>query len=81
VSVPCARGYTKFRDTDFVWADDVFAAPANALATPYFLPDTGYALPLTSAPRPLDPVRDRYPARGLFISAASTAATEHDAGH
>jgi hypothetical protein len=43
VSVPYARWYTKFRDTDFVWGDDVFAALQPHWQRPYFLPDTGYA--------------------------------------
>jgi hypothetical protein len=75
--VPYVRWYTKFRPIDFVWADEAFAALSAFWRTPYFLPSTDYILPACAPPKTIDPVRDAFPAKGLFISAAGACTRLH----
>ena len=66
--VPYVRWYTKLREIDFCWADEVFERMSQNWVTPAFFPRTDFVLPHAPAPKTLDPGRDRFPARGLFIS-------------
>jgi hypothetical protein len=74
--VPYVRWYTKLRDADFVWADDVFSELADYWTLPYFLPDSGYLLPAHLSPT-VTPVADPFPAKGIFISAAGARTKLH----
>jgi hypothetical protein len=65
---PYVRWYTQLRDVDFVWADEAFATLRHRWKAPTFWPDTDYVLPRAAAPQRLDPVLDRFPAKGLFVS-------------
>jgi hypothetical protein len=75
--VPYVRWYSKLRDVDFAWADDVFAAIRGQWDRPSFMPDTGYLLPFAPAPRTVNPAEDLFPARGLFISGAGARTGLH----
>jgi len=75
--VPYVRWYSKFKDVDFVWADDVFEKLAPYWSSPYFLPDSNYLLPAQSFSQVLTPVADPFPAKGIFISAAGARTRLH----
>lgn len=75
--VPYVRWYSKFKDVDFVWADDVFEKLAPYWSAPYFLPDSDYLLPVQSCSVTMTPVKDPFPAKGLFISAAGARTKLH----
>lgn len=68
--VPYVRWYAKFKNQDFIWADAAFAVLAPHWHNPYFLPRTGYILPRAVPGKVTDPVRDAFPGKGIFISAA-----------
>lgn len=62
------RGYVKFKDVDFVWADELFAQLAADWSHPYFFPRDGFVLPRCAAQQRLSPVDDVFPYKGLFLS-------------
>lgn len=71
------RWYTRLRDVDFDWADEVFELLAPNWEPLPFLPPTGYVLPFGGAERRLDPRRDLFPAKGLFISGRGARTSLH----
>jgi hypothetical protein len=73
---PYIRWYTKMKDIDFVWADDVFEKIADKWSRPEFLPESDYLLPC-SGTRRLDPTKDLFPGKGLFISGAGARTRLH----
>lgn len=73
---PYLRWYTKMKDVDFVWADEVFAKISDRWSLPAFLPDRNYLLP-NSYDRPIDPAKDPFPAKGVFISGAGARTRLH----
>jgi hypothetical protein len=75
--VPYVRWYAKFHDTEFEWADDAFARISAHWCMPYFLPRSGYELPRCEAPQSIDPARDAFPAKGIFLSAAGARTRLH----
>jgi hypothetical protein len=75
--VPYVRWYAKFHDTEFEWADAAFERIATYWSMPYFLPRSGYELPRCEAPHTLDPARDAFPAKGIFLSAAGARTRLH----
>jgi Cupin-like domain len=62
------RAYVRFKDVDFTWADRLFDALAGDWGHPYFFPRTGFVLPKSLPDRPISPVMDLFPYKGLFIS-------------
>jgi hypothetical protein len=66
--LPYVRWYTRMKDVEFAWADEAFRAFADQWSMPYFLPQTGYLLPPAKYGQQLDPARDLFPGKGLFIS-------------
>lgn len=76
-AVPYVRWYTKLRDVEFWWSDDVFAELAPNWGMPYFVPTTDYILPFAPAPKTVDPTVDYFPAKGLFISARGARTRLH----
>jgi hypothetical protein len=76
--VPYVRWYAKFKDVDFVWADEAFSMIEKAWALPYFLPVTDYLLPRCAPPNIISPVHDSFPAKGIFISAAGARTRLHE---
>jgi hypothetical protein len=75
--VPYVRWYSKLRDIDFEWADDVFLAMRACWDRPYFMPDTSYVLPFALPPRAVSPAADAFPAKGIFISGAGARTGLH----
>jgi hypothetical protein len=73
---PYLRWYTKMRDVDFVWADEVFAKISDRWSLPSFLPDRSYLLP-NSYDRSIDPAKDPFPAKGVFISGTGARTRLH----
>jgi hypothetical protein len=58
-------------------ADDVFAVLRDDWTAPSFLPTTGYVVPPAAPPARIDPTIDRFPYRGLFVSAAGARTRLH----
>jgi hypothetical protein len=68
-SVPYVRWYCHLVGDDRVpWADGVFTRLMEEWARPAFFPPDSFALPFCSPTESIDPSRDWFPARGLFIS-------------
>jgi Cupin-like domain len=68
-SIPYVRWYSHLVDDDRVpWADDVFLRLQNDWTRPYFFPAESFVLPYCGPSETIDPSRDWFPARGLFIS-------------
>ena len=69
-AVPYVRWYSHLIGNEGVpWADEVFRQIADDWARPDFFPSNSYALPYCAPSDNIDPSRDWFPARGLFISA------------
>jgi len=75
--VPYVRWYAQFHATEFEWADAAFARISDYWSMPYFLPRCGYELPRCQAPHTIDPARDAFPAKGIFLSAAGARTRLH----
>ena len=75
--LPYVRWYTKLRDSDFYWADDVFSELQSQWRLPTFLPNSSYLLPFAPAGTTISPVADHFPARGLFISPRGARTSLH----
>jgi hypothetical protein len=76
-AVPYVRWYTKMKEVDFVWADDAFRRFAAEWSLPYFLPPSDYLLPACPAAGSVNPNRDLFPGKGLFISARGARTRLH----
>jgi len=77
-SVPYVRWYCHLSADDRVpWADKVFDQLSADWARPSFFPPQGFALPICSPTDSIDPSRDWFPARGLFISARGARTRLH----
>jgi hypothetical protein len=63
------KAYTRFKEVDFVWADEIFLAMAKDWSAPAFFPDSGLVMPVSPPSRALSPAHDLFPYRGLFVSA------------
>ena len=69
-SVPYVRWYCHLaKDERVPWADKVFARFRDDWSRPEFFPDNSFVLPYCAPSEKIDPSRDWFPARGLFISA------------
>lgn len=68
--VPYVRWYSHLIGDDRVpWADDVFRQLKDEWGRPDFFPADSFVLPYCPSSESIDPSRDWFPARGLFISA------------
>jgi len=77
-SVPYVRWYCHLSaDGRVPWADEVFERLSADWARPSFFPPSGFALPVCSPADTIDPSRDWFPARGLFISARGARTRLH----
>jgi hypothetical protein len=75
---PYIRWYCRLRDDERVpWADDVFKSLEDQWARPTFFPSHSFVLPYCSEAGSIDPSRDWFPARGLFISARGARTRLH----
>lgn len=66
--VPYVRWYSRSRDIEFAWSDEVIEAMRTHWQTPACMPLTDLALPYAPAPCTRDPRSDLFPGRGIFIS-------------
>lgn len=62
------RGYVKFKDVEFVWADEIFQQLRSDWGHLYFFPRASFVLPASGPGSELSPVTDAFPYKGLFIS-------------
>jgi hypothetical protein len=77
-SLPYVRWYCRLSNDDRVpWADDVFERVSNDWSRPAFFPRHSFALPYCGPNEVVDPTRDWFPARGLFISAQGARTRLH----
>lgn len=68
-SVPYVRWYSHLIGDERVpWADEVFRQLQGDWSRPYFFPANSFVLPYCGPSEDIDPSRDWFPARGLFIS-------------
>jgi hypothetical protein len=65
---PYMRWYARQRHLQVICADEAFAALAESWAAPSWLPSADYVFPAIK--ENADPVRDRFPAKGLFVCPA-----------
>jgi hypothetical protein len=71
------RWYSKLKDKEFFWSDEVFASMNQYWQHPYFLPESPMLVPYVKEGEPY-PVTDKgYPYRGLFISAKGARTRLH----
>jgi len=63
-----ARWFTKFRDIDFFWSDEVFEALKAYWQHPYFLPKKNMILPFDNGNKELNVHESSFPYKGLFLS-------------
>ena len=77
-TVPYLRWYCHLSSDERVpWADAVFARLAKDWARPSFFPAGAFALPFCYPGDSIDPSRDWFPAKGLFISARGARTRLH----
>lgn len=62
------RWYAKFKSVEFDWSDAVFDAIATDWGSPYFLPTSGFVMPLCRPPDEVKAHLSTFPYKGLFIS-------------
>lgn len=75
--IPYVRWYTRLKDNDFVWSDHFFDKIKNSWDLPYFLPDKNYLLPYSNRREKLNPSKNMFPAKGIFISAKGAKTRLH----
>jgi hypothetical protein len=73
--VPYMRWYARQRRFQMICADDAFAELAGSWAPPPWLPTADYVFPALRADA--DPVRDPFPAKGMFICDAGGRTRMH----
>lgn len=67
-SIEYIRWYTKLKEVDFFWSDEVFASLKEAWSNPYFFPNDSLAIPFTKKGEFSNINDTRFPYKGLFIS-------------
>jgi hypothetical protein len=77
-TVPYVRCYCHLSSEERVpWADEIFARLAKDWSRPSFFPPNSFALPICGSTDTIDPSRDWFPAKGLFISARGARTRLH----
>jgi hypothetical protein len=77
-SVPYVRWYCQLNEERRVpWADKIFDALHKDWRRPAFFPSNSFVLPYCDSSGSIDPTRDWFPARGLFISARNARTRLH----
>jgi hypothetical protein len=71
------RWYTKLKDVDFFWSDEVFQLLRRAWQHPYFLPANSMAIPFTADGREAKINETSFPYKGLFISGKGSRTRLH----
>lgn len=67
-SIEYTRWYTKFKEMDFFWSDDVFDTLKESWNTPYFLPTKSFLIPFCENGKKISSNESAFPYKGLFIS-------------
>ncbi len=62
------RWYTKLKNVDFLWSDDVFSQLEDSWNQPYFLPDNSMLIPFKQGNEKINVTKESFPYKGLFIS-------------
>jgi hypothetical protein len=70
-----ARLYSKMRNMDFAWSDELFDKIKSFWQVPKFIPEYGYLLP--NSKEKLSPLVNRFPGRVIFISPAGARTSNH----
>jgi len=77
-ATPYVRWYSHLVKDDRVpWADEIFEQIADDWAAPAFFPADSFVLPFCPPTAGIDPSRNWFPARGLFISARGARTRLH----
>lgn len=71
------RWYTKLKEVDFLWSDDVFDKLQTAWNHPYFLPEDELLVPLAYEGDKKPITQFRFPYKGLFISGKGSRTRLH----
>lgn len=62
------RWYTKLKEVDFLWSDEVFEKLKNSWNHPYFIPTNSLVIPFAHENEDINITTKRFPYKGLFIS-------------
>jgi len=77
-TVPYVRWYSRQNArSQLPWSDNVLDRLASDWNHPTFMPQTELLLPFDSANAPQSPVRDKFPARAIFLSAIGARTRLH----
>ncbi|MBV9624347.1 MAG: cupin-like domain-containing protein [Acidobacteria bacterium] len=77
-SVPYLRWYCHLTNDERVpWADEIFNKISDEWERPAFFPSHSFVLPYCAQSDSIDPTRNWFPARGLFISARGARTRLH----
>jgi hypothetical protein len=77
-STPYVRWYCHLIGDERVpWADDIFTRISEDWQRPAFFPSNSFLLPFCAGTGMIDPAKDWFPARGLFISARGARTRLH----
>lgn len=68
LSTDYVRWYSRLKEVDFLWADEAFERLRPDWSNPYFLPESGYAIPHSTPSMTVGAERSLFPYRGLFVS-------------
>ncbi|GGX33107.1 cupin-like domain-containing protein [Aquimarina muelleri] len=71
------RWYTKLKDEDFYWSDQVFEALKEAWSHPYFVPNKALVIPSNKETEERNVNEFHYPYKGLFISGKGSRTRLH----
>ncbi len=71
------RWYTKLKEVDYYWSDQVFDALKGAWSHPYFIPNTSLVIPSNNNAEERVVNEFRYPYKGLFISGKGSRTRLH----
>ncbi len=75
--VPYIRWYSQLKDVEFAWGDDAFSAVSSFWDAPECLPKTGLMVPPSATDKPINPVNERFPYRGMLLAARGARTRLH----
>ena len=75
--VPYIRWYNQLKDIDFAWGDEAFNQLSTYWQKPVCIPDRNLIVPLTNAETIANPVKDRFPYRGVLLAARGARTRLH----
>jgi hypothetical protein len=77
VSTDYVRWFMKFKECDFIWADEVFGQLQDDWHHPSFLPVNSFVLPFCPGPDTMSISTGAFPYKGMFISGAGARTRLH----